>query len=449
MIAQSINLTNSALRDMILHLQESNESYTMKSTIRTKEKCPKCNKPFVHLKRMGYGCPECLTKPSRVFIDLSYEGKRCRVFCDKQNKPLDSYQRALDIQGQIQNEIKSNEFDPENYVKADIKKRWTKDILDHFLEYKIDGIAPSYKKDYKRMVGLAKEFFGITDVRAITNENLIFYKYHLEEEHNLKGKTLKNVMDVFRAFIRCCDGNDKGQFKAFLKLKKGYTGNIHLISRLPDFPPVEVLDSGYQWLSMEDQINLFTHVPDEHKPLIGFLMLHGCRPSEARALKCKDVDIKRQTVTISSTFSGHILRNRRKGRGAKSVTIPIHRELLDYIQERVRGNLPEAFLFVNAKGRHYSETGLKRIWDAVRMKANIDKSFRLYDCTRHSFASNLLDADVPLAKIGALMGHSSIKTTEKYAHPDAKKYKTTLEKLTLKPSAVVTELSPEAFQSEK
>ena len=89
---------------------------------------------------------------------------------------------------------------------------------------------------------------------------------------------------------------------------------------------------------------MFQFVADCDKPIIGFLMLHGCRPSEARALKCKDVDLAAGTITISGTFSGRVYREKRKGRGARSVTIPIHPELEEYItgqgSRQFAGGLP-------------------------------------------------------------------------------------------------------------
>jgi hypothetical protein len=48
-----------------------------------------------------------------------------------------------------------------------------------------------------------------------------------------------------------------------------------------------------------------------------------------------------------------------------------------------------------------------------------DKSVRLYDATRHSFASNHLNNGTSLYKASKLMGHSSTKMTGKYAHVDA------------------------------
>lgn len=108
--------------------------------------------------------------------------------------------------------------------------------------------------------------------------------------------------------------------------------------------------------------------------------------------------------------------------------------MMEFVSDRVKNNLPEAYVFINPHtGRHYAETTLKRVWDNIKKKAGIVKSFRLYDATRHSFGSQLVDMGSSPYKVSKLMGHSSIKVTEKYyLHNDAKSLRTDLEKLSLR-----------------
>ncbi len=156
------------------------------------------------------------------------------------------------------------------------------------------------------------------------------------------------------------------------------------------------------------------------------------RPSEARALKCKNVDLQNHTVTISATFSGSIYREERKGKKSKFVTIPIHPELYGYISDRVKNNLPEAFIFVNQNtGKPYCENSLRIIWNTVKKEAGIDNSLRLYDATRHSFASNLVNSGSTIYKVSKLLGHSSVKMTEKYAHSNIENLRIDIQKLSL------------------
>ena len=88
-----------------------------------------------------------------------------------------------------------------------------------------------------------------------------------------------------------------------------------------------------------------------------------------------------------------------------------------WLHERVKGNMPEAFVFINPRtGMSYSQDTMTRIWNNVRSAAKINDGLRLYDASRHSFASQLVNAGTPLNKVSKLLGHSSTKMTEKYAH---------------------------------
>ncbi|MGQ3683581.1 MAG: tyrosine-type recombinase/integrase [Candidatus Loosdrechtia sp.] len=165
-------------------------------------------------------------------------------------------------------------------------------------------------------------------------------------------------------------------------------------------------------------------------------MLTGCRLSEGRALRCGDVNLKDSTIRISSTFSGNVFREKRKGRGAKSVTIPIHPELLSFLKERVESNLPHTFVFVSELGKHYSRSKLDRIWNIVKKKTNLPDNVRMYDATRHSFASQLVNQGVPLLSVSRLMGHFNTKITERYSHSDLERLKIDVSNLTLQDKIV-------------
>jgi integrase len=268
-------------------------------------------------------------------------------------------------------------------------------------------------------------------VREIRKIDLINYRDHLEQKFTWTAKTLKNAMDIFKTFM-------------------GYVKNdFELIDHVPPFPKIEVPDAPFMWVDQKDQINLFEKVPDQHKPIIAFLMLHGCRPGEARALKCKDVELEHDSITISATFSGKAYCTRRKGRGARIAVIPIHPETKEYLEDRKKNALPEAFVFINpTTGRHYTQTKMEEIWCHVRKEAGISDKLRLYDATRHSYASQLVNRGVSLYTVSKLLGHSSTKVTEKYSHANIENLKTEVARITLKKENV-SRLSPEKKGSDE
>jgi site-specific recombinase XerD len=134
----------------------------------------------------------------------------------------------------------------------------------------------------------------------------------------------------------------------------------------------------------------------------------------------------------AGSFTSRTYRERRKGKKSQPFNTPIHPELQPYVTDRVKNNLPEAFLFVNPRtGSYYSLDTLDRIWGKIKEKAKIDKGIRLYDATRHSFASNLTNSGVSIYKVSRLLGHSSIKMTEKYAHSEVENLRADIQRLSL------------------
>jgi integrase len=166
------------------------------------------------------------------------------------------------------------------------------------------------------MTELCKRFFGTKDVREIRKLDIKNFKSHLEKDFTFKPKTIKNILMFLKTFIRCLHEQEYIEKVVFLAKEE-----------------LQGLESSYkhQWLSSEEQIKLLQYVPNEHSPIIAFLMLQGCRPGEARALRCKDVNLRDSMITVSATFSGGVYREKRKGRGAKSYEIPIHPEMLEFV----------------------------------------------------------------------------------------------------------------------
>jgi integrase len=395
---------------------------TSQGAIRAKGTCSKCGEKFTEFKGIGFLCPEHDTVPKRLYVDMFWKGERIRIFSDKSGKPLDTYERATEVLKHLNYEITNHVFDPKEYLKVEASQFWTSRLLDRFEKDKLEGIAPSYQRGYRRMVLIARDFFKTMDVREIRKVHVINYIDHCRKSFEWSDKTLKNTVDLFKTFMNYLHDD------------------LELISSVPSFPVIDVQEKAFKWVSADDQSRLFELVPDAHKPIIAFLMLHACRPAEGRALKCKDVNLEAGSITISATFSGNVYRQRRKGRKAKYLVLPIHPEMREYIEEKVNGNHPEAFVFVNSStGDPYSAPMIGKIWKGVRDEAGIGPyELRLYDASRHSVASQLVNSGATLFTVSKILGHSSTKMSEKYAHADLEKLRIELSRVSLKKRQTVT-----------
>ena len=396
-----------------------------KIQIRPRGNCPGCGTVYRDIswkdddgrrRRSGRGiCPECNPSPAprAWYLDFFDKGKRMKIYSDDTGQLIDSFPRAQYLSDKIKHQIEDGRFDPSQYSKAEAQRYWTSSLLDQFSQEKSKTIAPSYWAHYKCITETAKKFFSVMDIREIKKRDIKKYRNHLQEKMKIGAKTCKNYLTLFKTFLNWCRSEQE------------------LIQIIPNFPSIEVPEAKIPWLSSEDQQKILVHCPESDKPIIRFLMLNGCRPGEARALKVGDVDLRNNSILIRATFSGRIYREHRKGRGAEPTTNAIHPELMPYIEGRVKNNLPGAWLFVNKRtGEHYTENRLRRVWDTIKAGAKIE-GLRLYDATRHSFVSQLLNAGVGIYQVQQMVGHRDIKTTLKYAHADLKMMRKNLELLSL------------------
>ncbi len=197
---------------------------------------------------------------------------------------------------------------------------------------------------------------------------------------------------------------------------------------MPSFPIIRLSERIPQWTSTENQLKLLDAIPEMHKPIFAFILFQGVRPSEARALKQKDIDWEDGIAIIRRTFSKNKLVERTKGRNIKARLLhPLVYEILN----RMSRGLPESFVFVNPNTQKpYSKTRLEVIFSFARKATGID--ICLYAASRHSIATNAAMAGVDPRAIRDYLGHSDIRTTEIYTHLDVMAQKQIFEKCQVK-----------------
>ncbi len=142
-------------------------------------------------------------------------------------------------------------------------------------------------------------------------------------------------------------------------------------------------------------------------------LAYGCglRAGEVVRLTVGDVDSAQNIIRIVQA----------KGRKDRNVMLPadILDLLRDWWKERPTGqdkNVPgpEWVLFPGYHDRHLSARQISRLFKQAAQAAGITKPVTLHTL-RHSFATHLLERGVDIRVIQALLGHTKLTTTARYA----------------------------------
>jgi len=134
----------------------------------------------------------------------------------------------------------------------------------------------------------------------------------------------------------------------------------------------------------------------------------GLRRNELRLLKLSDINVGNGRIRI------------RNGKGGKVRTVYTTTRLQSDLEEYLTWDAPPQDYLLGPQGKprdHYSQTGIHYWFERCLKRAGLKI---LMHEMRHSAATNLLESKQgSLLAAQQLLGHTSVKTTEGYLHPDA------------------------------
>lgn len=248
--------------------------------------------------------------------------------------------------------------------------------------------APNTVKNYLNIV---KHFVVWLDVpvESVTHATVSRYIDHLMEKRK-KPKTVN------------CHVNGIRQFYHYLREDEGMAvtnpirrSHIQKMSRpLPRH-------------LREEQVEDFFKVVKGYRDKAMFMLMLRCglRVEEVANLTIGVIDVKRRTLLIED------------GKGAKDRIVYMSNDALQalaaYLKVRPASRTRKIFLAEKgeSKGQPISIRGIQRRMERYARKARIKVSCHHL---RHTMATQMLNADADICTIQDLLGHSSVKTTQRY-----------------------------------
>jgi site-specific recombinase XerD len=284
-------------------------------------------------------------------------------------------------------------------VKPEQDQRDTQSCIDIFLQdKKVQGVTASVVGKYTRELARLREYCernGVYTVQGITRELLSGFCATWPDLYP-SSYTRAKVRERVRSFLRYCY-------------------EVQWLPRIPTLPKIKIEEPPTLPLSADEYKRLLkaigTTITKERQAqvhaLIQLMRYSGLAIRDALTLKRSGI------IEDKSKGLHRIVTARQKTGTHVSVPIPpaVARELLKVLN----GN-PE-YVFWSGEGeaesitKSWAKLYLAPLFKAAKLSSNgYMKSHRLRD----TFAVDLLEKGVPLEEVSKLLGHESIKTTERH-----------------------------------
>jgi len=336
-------------------------------------------------------------RPGHWRVRLYFKGRRLEIFRDEAGKPLRAEFYAQKLLLYINGLITQKKFIPDQWQKS---SPFSMDsALDTWLENSTasEDTRVTYGYAVKKWI---KPYWGRFDIRELQSIHVQNFNAHLMKQATsrsdlkdkpISDKTRKNIIDTL-----------------FVCLNYFY----EIIPKIPRKPEIRFQIPGIRWLRYEEQEKIFEHIPAEDRAIFDFMRFTGCRPNESCGLQRASIYLSEGYFILDKTAGERpgTIKPNTKTKIAKP--LPIVPEIAESLKPRHLG----PYVFMKTYRRDlipYNRRILERIWAIACKKAGI--RIRMYQGLKHSFACQRLNAGYPLKAIQDILGHTSAKTTERYA----------------------------------
>ena len=247
------------------------------------------------------------------------------------------------------------------------------------------------KHTLRNYMSTLKQFILWVDVpiEQVTHKTVLSFMDHLLDKR-LKPKTINCYLNSIRGFYEYLI--EEEQFPISHPVKRGYS--LRLSRPLP------------RYLRDEDVPRLFNVISGKRDRAMFMLMLRcGLRVEEVSKLTMAALDLPRSQLFVY------------EGKGVKDRVVYLSNDaykiLVGYLKARSSSRAKRVFLIEKGrfKGKPIQVRGIQHRMQHYAQIAGLKVSCHQL---RHTMATQLLNADADLVTIQDLLGHTRIKTTQRY-----------------------------------
>jgi|WetSurMetagenome_2_1015567.scaffolds.fasta_scaffold00088_38 integrase len=173
-----------------------------------------------------------------------------------------------------------------------------------------------------------------------------------------------------------------------------------MLSKVPKVEALKEHNKRLRYLSTDEVHRLIEKCPEHLRPIVTMAVNTGMRAGEMLSLKWGQLDLQNGFILLQKTKSGY------------KREIPINKTLWTMLLDmpsRFKGDA----VFINSQtGKCFTEIG--KAFERACVNAGI-KDFHFHDL-RHTAASNMVMAGMDIVTVQQILGHTTLRMTERYSH---------------------------------
>jgi integrase len=159
-------------------------------------------------------------------------------------------------------------------------------------------------------------------------------------------------------------------------------------------------------LTPEEEKRLLEASPKHLRDVIQIALNTGMRRGEILSLQWDWIDFEENYIHLPQTHT----------KSQKSRKVPINEIVRRIFLERKLLSGGSEFVLPSKESRTGHLEWLKRSFTTACKNATIE-NLRFHDL-RHTAATRLVESGIPLHAVAKLLGHSTVRVTERYSHPE-------------------------------
>lgn len=228
-----------------------------------------------------------------------------------------------------------------------------------------------------------------------------------------KITTVKRKVAAIKAFYRYLVYEEQMQHSPFEKIQLRFRQELLLPRTIDPGTLSKIFAAAYQ---AREYATTTTgkKIATRDVAVLELLFASGVRVSELCTITCDTLDLHTRVVLIHGKGN--------KERQIYLASPQVLAALTTYSKDRKLLESEEPFFFLNRDGRRLSEQSVRRIINKYSRLAEQSGHYTPH-MFRHSFATYLWDQCGDVYEVKEILGHSSIKTTERYVHASFERQK--------------------------